>query len=112
MAYAVLFGVLLMLPFYIWESVIIETVPLKMDAIWAIAGLAIFASIIGHMGYNRIVDLMGANIAGVTSYLVMAFGVLMAAIFLGEEFHAFHALGLALLVVGSYLATRKQDRKS
>jgi drug/metabolite transporter (DMT)-like permease len=112
MAYAVFFGLLLMLPFYIWESVTVEVVPLKMEAIWAIAGLAIFASIIGHMGYNRIVDLMGANIAGVTSYLVMAFGVLMAIVFLGEEFHAFHALGLALLVVGSYLATRKEVPKS
>lgn len=112
MAYAVLIGLLLMLPFYIWESVAIEPVPLRMETIWAVAGLGIFASIVGHMGYNRIVDLMGANIAGVTSYLVMAFGVLMAIVFLGEEFHGFHAVGLALLVVGTYLATRKESPKS
>jgi drug/metabolite transporter (DMT)-like permease len=42
----------------------------------------------------------------------MAFGVLMAIVFLGEEFHIFHAAGLALLVVGSYLATRKEAPKS
>ena len=72
----------------------------------------VFASVVGHMGYNRIVDLMGANVAGVTSYLVMAFGVLMAIVFLGEEFHTFHAAGLALLVVGSYLATRKEAPKT
>ncbi len=111
MAYSVLIGLALMLPFYIWETVTVEAVPLQAEAIWAIAGLAVFASVIGHMGYNRIVDLMGANVAGVTSYLVMAFGVLMAIVFLGEEFHTFHAAGLALLVVGSYLATRKEVPK-
>jgi drug/metabolite transporter (DMT)-like permease len=112
MAYAVIIGLILMLPFYIWESVTIETVPFTAETAWAVAGLALFASIIGHMGYNRIVDLMGANAAGVTSYLVMAFGVLMAILFLGEEFHIYHAAGLALLVVGSYLATRKEAPKS
>ena len=112
MAYSVSIGLLIMLPFYIWESVNVETVPLKAEALWAIAGLAVFASIVGHMGYNRIVDLMGANVAGVTSYLVMAFGVILAVVFLGEEFHPYHAVGLALLVVGSYLATRKEAPKS
>jgi len=43
---------------------------------------------------------------------VMAFGVLMAIVFLDEDFHTFHAAGLALLVVGSYLATRKEAVKS
>ena len=108
MAYSVIFGLILMLPFYIWETIEVEAVPIRSDAIWAIACLAVFASVIGHMGYNRIVELMGANVAGVTSYLVMAFGVLLAILALGEEFHLFHAVGLALLVVGSYLATRKE----
>jgi drug/metabolite transporter (DMT)-like permease len=112
MAYSVLLGILLLLPFYIWETVTVEAVPLTAEALWAIGGLAVFASVIGHMGYNRIVDLMGANVAGATSYLVMAFGVLMAIVFLDEDFHTFHAAGLALLVVGSYLATRKEAVKS
>ena len=111
MAYSVLIGLLLMLPFYVWETATVQAVPLNAEAMWAIAALAVFSSVIGHMGYNRIVDLKGANVAGVTSYLVMAFGVLMAIMFLGEEFHAFHAVGLALLVVGSYLATRKESPK-
>jgi drug/metabolite transporter (DMT)-like permease len=111
MAYSVLIGLVLMLPFYIWETATVEAVPLNAEAISAIVALAVFSSVIGHMGYNRIVDLKGANVAGVTSYLVMAFGVLMAILFLGEDFHAFHAAGLALLVVGSYLATRKEAPK-
>lgn len=112
MAYAVIIGLLLMAPFYIWETLTVEAVPFTAETAWAVAGLALFASIIGHMGYNRIVDLMGPNAAGVTSYLVMAFGVIMAIIFLGEEFHPYHAVGLALLVVGSYLATRKEAVKA
>jgi drug/metabolite transporter (DMT)-like permease len=62
------------------------------------------------MGYNRIVELLGANIAGATSYLVMAFGVVIAIVALGEEFHVYHAAGLALLLGGTYLATRKESK--
>jgi drug/metabolite transporter (DMT)-like permease len=110
MAYSVLIGVLLLLPFYLWESATIETVPLVAETIWAVLFLSLGASVIGHMGYNRIVELLGANVAGVTSYLVMAFGVVIAIIALGEAFHAYHAAGLALLLVGTYLATRKEAK--
>jgi drug/metabolite transporter (DMT)-like permease len=112
MAYSVTIGLTVIAPFYIWESMTVKTVPFEAETVWAVLGLALFASVVGHMGYNRIVDLMGANIAGVTSYLVMAFGVIMAIVFLGEDFHVYHAAGLAFLVVGSYLATRKETPKS
>jgi drug/metabolite transporter (DMT)-like permease len=102
--------VILLLPFYLWESATVETVPLVAETVWAVLFLSLGASVIGHMGYNRLVELMGANIAGVTSYLVMVFGVIIAIVALGEEFHAYHAVGLALLLVGTYLATRKEAR--
>jgi len=108
MFYLVAIGTLVLLPFYLWEDVARGPVPLNFDAVGAILFLAIFSSVIGHMGYNRLVDLRGANVAGVTSYLVMAFGVVLAIVFLGEAFHLYHAAGLALLVVGSYLASRKE----
>ena len=100
----------MMLPFYLWETLAVEPVPLVAQAVWAVLFLAIFASVIAHMGYNRIVELLGANKAGVTSYLVMAFGVLIAIVGLGEEFHVYHAVGLVMLLAGTYLATRKEGK--
>ena len=110
MAYSVMIGLILMLPFYVWETVAVEAVPLVAEAVWAVLFLAVFSSVIAHMGYNRIVELLGANKAGATSYLVMAFGVIIAIIVLGEEFHPFHAAGLAMLLTGTYLATRKETK--
>ena len=108
MAYSVLIGVILILPFYLWETVTVEAVPFVAETVWAVLFLALGASVVGHMGYNRIVELLGPNIAGATSYLVMAFGVVIAIVALGEAFHLYHAAGLALLLGGTYLATRKE----
>jgi drug/metabolite transporter (DMT)-like permease len=110
MAYSVAIGVILLLPFYVWETATVESVPFVWETIAAVLFLSLGASVIGHMGYNRIVELLGANIAGVTSYLVMAFGVVIAIIALGEAFHGYHAGGLALLLLGTYLATRKEAK--
>jgi drug/metabolite transporter (DMT)-like permease len=110
MFYLVGVGTFILLPLYLWESTTVKAVPLDWDAVGAILFLAIFSSVIGHMGYNRLVELRGANVAGVTSYLVMAFGVVLAILILGEAFHTYHAAGLALLVAGSYLASLKDKR--
>ena len=68
-------------------------------------GLA--ASVGAFLFWNRGVVVVGANAAGFTLYLLPTFGTLLAIAFLGESFHAFHALGIATIVAGVVLATRK-----
>ncbi|MFA5516756.1 MAG: DMT family transporter [Desulfuromonadales bacterium] len=73
----------------------------------AIAYVAVFPSIVSYLCFNRGVALVGANRAGLFIHLMPVFGSLMAILFLGESFHAFHAFGIALIALGILLATRR-----
>ena len=48
---------------------------------------------------------MGANTAGYFIYLAPVFGTVAAIVLLGESFFWFHALGIALIFAGIFLAT-------
>ena len=67
-------------------------------------GLA--ASVAAFICWNRGVAVVGANAAGFTLHLLPAFGTVLAMVFLGEAFHAFHAAGIAIILVGVVLAAR------
>ena len=72
---------------------------------WAIiAYTAIFPSILAQIFYIRGVELIGANRAGLFINLVPIFGTLLSIIILGEEFHAYHAVAMALVLGGIWLA--------
>lgn len=64
----------------------------------------LFPSIIGQVFYIRGVELIGANRAGLFINLVPIFGTLLSILILREAFHAYHALALALVLGGIWLA--------
>jgi drug/metabolite transporter (DMT)-like permease len=68
-------------------------------------GLA--ASVGAFLFWNRGVVVVGPNAAGFTLYLLPTFATLLAIAFLGETFGAFHAVGIATIVAGVILATRR-----
>jgi drug/metabolite transporter (DMT)-like permease len=69
--------------------------------------IALGASVLAYICWNRGVAVVGANAAGVTVHLLPAFGTLLAILFLGETFGEFHAVGIATILAGVLLATRK-----
>ena len=72
---------------------------------WAIIlYTAIFPSILAQIFYVRGVELIGANRTGLFVNLVPVFGTLMSVLLLGEEFHLYHAVALALVLGGIWLA--------
>ena len=73
----------------------------------AVLYVGLAASVGAFLFWNRGVAVVGANAAGFTLYLLPTFGTLLAIVFLGETFGAFHALGIATIVAGVILATRK-----
>ena len=101
-------GVTALLPFYLWEARFVEAVPLTPVTAWSVAYLAVFCSAIAYLAYNRMVDLLGANRAGLISYLIPAFGVALAIPILGETLHPFHAVGITMLLLGTYLGSRSR----
>ena len=77
---------------------------------WAsIAAIALVSSVLSFAAYQRIVQRFGPSVAGMLLYFLPPYGVILAVVFLGERFQAFHAVGL-LLVPGVVLATAPSRR--
>lgn len=64
----------------------------------------VFPSILAQIFYIRGVELIGANRAGLFINLVPIFGTLLSIALLGEDFHTYHAIALALVFGGIWLA--------
>ena len=69
--------------------------------------IALGASVLAYICWNRGVAVVGANVAGFTVHLLPAFGSVLAILFLGESFAAYHAAGIAIILAGVVLATRR-----
>lgn len=103
-------GAALLLPFYIAETVLVGPLPMSAGSLTAIAYVAVFASVLAYMAFNRTVELLGANTAGLAVHLIPVFGIVLAVLLLGERLHPYHGVGIALIAVGLWLATRKPAR--
>lgn len=86
--------------------------PIGFDAPpWKIAALtyiAVFPTALAYYLWNQGIVRLGANAGAQSQYLIPVFGSLFAMIFLGEQFHWYHALGIALILWGIYMAISKQ----
>jgi drug/metabolite transporter (DMT)-like permease len=98
-------GGLLLAPAYLLESRFLQSPALGWSAVGAVLYVALFASIAAYLCWNRGVEMVGPNKAGFTQHLIPAFGTVLAVIFLGEEVHLFHAIGIATILLGVWLAT-------
>jgi len=66
----------------------------------------IFPTIISQLAFARGVELIGGNRAGLFINLVPIFGSLLAVMIIGESFQLYHAIGMALVIGGIYLAEK------
>ena len=98
-------GAATLLPIYVWESATIAPLRPSVTAFLAIGYVALFPSFLAYLCFNRGVELIGANRAGQFVHLMPVFGSILAIAFLGEAFHAFHAVGIGLIAAGILLAT-------
>lgn len=82
---------------------------LRFDLQTALAGIyvSIFPGLLAYIFYNRGVELIGANRAGVFNHLVPFFGAALAIAFLGETPRPYHAVGIVLILTGVTLAARR-----
>jgi len=73
---------------------------------WILLYVALFPSLLSQIFFMRGVELIGPGRAGLFVNLVPIFGALLAVLLLGEPFRAYHALALALVLGGIWLAER------
>ncbi len=99
-------GDLLLLPLYIRETMAGRSLHLDVPTVLAIGYVAVFPSIVSYLCFNRGVELVGANRAGMFIHLIPVFGSVMAIAFLGESLQWFHLVGILLIAAGIFMATR------
>ena len=104
-------GTLVLLPFYLWEALLVRGFSVTIQVLLAVGYVAVFPSIVSYFCFNRGVELAGANRAGLFLHLMPVFGSLMAVLFLGESLEWFHGVGIGAIALGIVLATRVGARK-
>lgn len=105
-AVTIFFGALILFPFYIWETLFIKPTPFVIETIGGVLYLAIFATIVAYLFYNRVVEIAGANKAGQVSYILPIIGSVLAIIILDERFEFYHAIGFSLILFGVYFGSK------
>jgi len=78
---------------------------------WALIGfVAFFPSFFAQILFMRGVDLVGPERSGLFVNLVPVFASILAVVLLGEDFHLYHALALALVLGGIWLAEKGKGK--
>jgi len=72
----------------------------------ALASVALFSSVLAYLFWNRGVEAVGANVAGLFVHLMPVYGVVLAWLFLGERLAAFQVAGIALILAGIWVTSR------
>jgi drug/metabolite transporter (DMT)-like permease len=99
-------GVLWLAPLFAWEFASGERMALTPANLAALAFVALFPSVLGYIFWNHGVERVGATVAGLFVYLLPAFGVALAWLFLGERLFLYHIVGIALILTGIWITSR------
>lgn len=100
-------GDAVVLPFYLAEVAFGRQVTWTLTSFAALLGVALFSSVLAYIFWNRGVAEVGAPVAGLFVHLMPAFGIVLAWLFLGERLEAFHLAGMALIVMGIAITSRR-----
>jgi drug/metabolite transporter (DMT)-like permease len=101
-------GAACLIPLWIWELFSRPVMALNANNLLSLFYVAVFPSTIAYLCFNRGIQLIGANRAAPFFHVVPVFGAVMAMVFLGELPQPFHFIGFALVLVGVYVASRRQ----
>ena len=107
-------GILLLIPFYVWETLYSQPMVLNKVTTVAVlwAGIMVAVAAIGLWNYTNLK--LGANKASGTIHLRLIMITIMAIIFLGERLEFFHFIAFGIIMLGVFAITRakpEMDRK-
>lgn len=100
-------GSLLVLPIVIWEIAQGGMLPHTTSAWTKLAGVTLISSLANYIAFQHSVRIFGPSLAGTALYTMTPASILLAVIFLGEDFRYYHAIGFVLVLGGVILATLK-----
>lgn len=101
----VVLGIILSLPFYLWELFTKGGFALSASSLGSILYVCLFPSVLAYIFWNRGVEEVGAGRAGIFIHLHPVFTILLAFLFLGETLRQFHIYGILLIFTGIAMTT-------
>ncbi|UOD35584.1 DMT family transporter [Deferribacteraceae bacterium V6Fe1] len=107
----IIYGTLMLLPFYLIELYLGYTFSVGLNEAFTIGYVAVFASVLAFICWNRAVREVGANKAGPMVHLMPVFGTILSYIFLKEKIYLFHITGILLVFTGIFTTGFKLGRK-
>lgn len=97
-------GTLMLLPFYLWESLAVQTVPFTATSTGVILVLALLVTVFGNLCWYAGNRIIGPSRASIFINLIPVFGIVLAMLFLGEKLYPWHIAGGVLVILGLVLA--------
>ena len=100
-------GVMVLLPFTIWEAAAWLPTELSWKSLALVAAAALLPGAGAYGAYSVMQRELGATRVGMVMYLGPLYSAVLAWIVLGESIEGFHLVGGALILPGIFLSTRK-----
>jgi drug/metabolite transporter (DMT)-like permease len=99
------------IPLWIAEMALGHFVQWSWTTLAALVSVALFSSVLAYLFWNRGVEEVGANVAGLFVHLMPAFGVVLAWLLLDERLAPYHVAGIVLILAGIWLTSRYGRRR-
>ena len=99
-------GDLCVLPMWLGEMALGHFIVWTPAGVAALVSVALFSSVLAYIFWNRGVELVGAQVAGLFVHLMPVYGVMLAWIFLDETLGLHHVAGIALILAGIAITSR------
>jgi len=96
-------GSLILLPFFFWERAVSSPIVFSPHLGLSILYIAVFPSTLAYLFWNHGVSVIGSSSTGLFACFIPVFTAIIAMIFLHETLHAYHAIGLVMIIVGVVL---------
>ena len=100
-------GDLCVMPLWLAEMALGRHVVWTPATFAALVSVATFSSVLAYIFWNKGVEAVGAQVAGLFVHLMPVFGVLLAWVFLGERLRVYHVVGIALILTGIGVTSRR-----
>ena len=107
----VIVGLACIAPFYLGELASGKGFMPSGPTLMTLLYVAVFASVLAFIFWNRAVRTVGANKAGPFIHLMPVFSTVLAVLFLGEKLWFYHYQGAALIFLGIVMTTVKTGMK-
>ena len=104
-----IFGLISLLPFYIWERAIYGVGDFNHTAILSILYVGIFASLAAFFMWNKAILSIGPAKTAVVYYTLPIYSGITAALFLNENISIVHIFSMLLIVSGIIIANHQVD---